>query len=158
MYTSDKPVSERSYAAVIRAYLLSAVLCALFGAVYELFSHGVWSCFMVCAFALPLLLGVIPFFLMWKHWKPFPGRAADLIHAGVAALTVGSILQGVLEIYGTSNPLTAVYWAAGGVLVSVGWLLTLKKQAGREQPPYLPAKPPQCANDALNKTPRPESD
>ena len=108
------------------AYLFSTVGCILFGAVYELFSHGVRSCFMICAFAFPLLLGAIPFFLLRKRGKSFPGRAADLIHAGVAALTAGSILQGVLEIYGTSNPLTAVYWTAGGVLVSAGWLLTLR--------------------------------
>ena len=126
MYTSDKPGSEKRYASVIMAYLFSTVGCILFGAVYELFSHGVWSCFMICAFAFPLLLGAIPFSLLRKRGKPFPGKAADLVHAGVAALTVGSILQGVLEIYGTSNPLTAVYWAAGGVLVSVGWLLTLR--------------------------------
>ncbi len=132
MYTSDKRVSERQYAAVTRAYLLSAVLCALFGAVYELFSHEVWSCFMICAFAFPLLLGAIPFFLMQKRGKPFPGRAAELVHAGVAALTVGSILQGVLEIYGTSNPLTISYWVAGGALTAIGWLLTFIKQAVRE--------------------------
>ena len=126
MYTSDKPVSERRYTAVIRAYLLSALLCALFGAVYELFSHEVWSCFMICAFAIPLLLGALPFFLLRMRGKPFPGKTAELVHAGVAALTAGSILQGVLEIYGTSNPLTAVYWTAGGVLVSAGWLLTLR--------------------------------
>ena len=126
MFISDKPVSEKRYAAVIGAYLMATVFCALFGAVYELFSHEVWSCFMICAFALPLLLGALPFFLLRKRGKPFPGKAAELVHAGVAALTVGSILQGVLEIYGTSNPLTAVYWTAGGVLVSVGWLLTLR--------------------------------
>ena len=126
MFISDKPVSEKRYAAVIGAYLMATVFCALFGAVYELFSHEVWSCFMICAFAFPLLLGAIPFSLLRKRGKPFPGKAADLVHAGVAALTVGSILQGVLEIYGTSNPLTAVYWAAGGMLVSVGWLLTLR--------------------------------
>ena len=132
MYTSDKPVSERRYTAVIRLYLLSTLLCALFGAVYELFSHEVWSCFMICAFALPLLLGAIPFFLLRMRGKPFPGKAAELVHAGVAALTVGSILQGVLEIYGTSNPLTISYWLAGGTLTATGWLLTLKKQAVRE--------------------------
>ena len=126
LFISDKPVSEKRYAAVIGAYLNATVFCAIFGAVYELFSHEVWSCFMICAFAFPLLLGAIPFFLMQKRGKPFPGRTPDLVHAGVAALTVGSILQGVLEIYGTSNPLTAVYWAAGGVLVFVGWLLTLR--------------------------------
>ena len=132
MYTSDKPVSERRYAAVIRAYLLSAVLCALFGAVYELFSHEVYSFFMIYAFAFPLLLGVIPFFLMYKHERRFPGKAADLVHAGVAALTVGSIMQGVLQIYGTSSPLTAVYWAAGVVLVSVGWPLTVRSLVSRD--------------------------
>ena len=111
---------------MIKAYLLSTVGCAIFGAVYELFSHEVWSCFMICAFAIPLLLGALPFFLLRMRGKPFPGKTAELVHAGVAALTVGSILQGVLEIYGTSNPLTAVYWTAGGVLVSAGWLLTLR--------------------------------
>ena len=132
MFTSDKAASEKEYSAVTGAYLLSALGCAIFGEVYELFSHEVWSCFMIGAFALPLLLGAVPFFLMQKRGKPFPGRAAELVHAGVAALTVGSILQGALEIYGTSNPLTAAYWVAGGTLTATGWLLTFIKQAVRD--------------------------
>ena len=132
MYTSDKPIPGKRYASVIMAYLLATVGCAIFGAVYELFSHEVWSCFMIGAFAFPLLLGAIPFFLMQKRGKPFPGRTADLVHAGVAALTVGSILQGVLEIYGTSNPLTISCWLAGGTLTAAGWLLSFIKQAVRE--------------------------
>ena len=127
MFTSDKPAPEKQYAPVIEAYLLATVCCALFGAVYELFSHEVYSYFMIYAFAFPLLLGAVPFFLIQNRGKPFPGGTADLIHAGVAALTVGSFLQGVLEIYGTGNPLTAVYWAAGGVLTFVGWLVAFKK-------------------------------
>ncbi len=132
MYTSDKPVSEKKYSAVTGAYLLSALGCAVFGEVYELFSHEVWSCFMLGAFAFPLLLGAVPFFLLRKCGKPFPGKAAELVHAGVAALTVGSILQGALEIYGTSNPLTTAYWAAGGTLTAAGWLLTCIKRAAQE--------------------------
>ena len=132
MYTSDKPISGKRYASVIKAYLLATVGCAVFGAVYELFSHQVWSRFMIYAFAFPLFLGAIPFFLLRKRGKPFPGKAAELVHAGVAALTVGSILQGVLEIYGTSNPLTIAYWAVGGALTAAGWLLTFIKQAVRE--------------------------
>ena len=132
MYTSDKPIPEKRYAYVVKAFLLATVGCAVFGAVYELFSHQVWSRFMIYAFAFPLLLGAIPFFLLRKRGKPFPGKAAELVHAGVAALTVGSILQGVLEIYGTSNPLTIAYWAVGGALTAAGWLLTFIKQAVRE--------------------------
>ncbi len=127
MSISADPRRRDRYASAVGAYLLSTVICAIFGAVYELFSHEVYSCFMICAFAFPLLLGAIPFFLMQKRGKPFPGRAAELVHAGVAALTVGSILQGVLEIYGTSNPLTTTYWAVGSGLTVVGWLLILRK-------------------------------
>ena len=132
MYTSDKPVSGKSYSPVIKAYLMATAASAIFGAVYELFSHQVYSRFMIYAFAFPLLLGAIPFFLLRKRGKPFPGKAAELVHAGVAALTVCSILQGVLEIYGTSNPLTIAYWAVGGALTAAGWLLTFIKQAVRE--------------------------
>ena len=131
MYTSDKHVSENRYSSVIGAYLFATGFCALFGAVYELFGHEVYSYFMIYAFAFPLLLGAVPFFLMQKRAIPFPGKAADLIHAGVAALTVGSIVQGVLEIYGTSNPLTVAYWLAGGTIIAVGWLSARSKRGGR---------------------------
>ena len=133
MFTSHKPPEGKRYASVTGAYLLAAVFCGFFGAVYELFSHGVYSCFMLCAFAFPLLLGSIPFFMMRRAGRPFPGKGEDLIHAGIAALTVGSLLQGVLEIYGTSNPLTALYWIAGAALTAAGWLWACKKPAGNSR-------------------------
>ena len=71
MSTWHDEKSGRRYHAVTGTYLLCMVLCALFGAVYERFSHGVWSCFMVYAFAFPLLLGLMPFFLLQKKAGPF---------------------------------------------------------------------------------------
>ena len=123
MFTSDKNGSAKSYASVLGGYLLATVFCALFGAVYERFSHEVYSYFMIYAFSFPLLLGAVPFFLLHSAGRPFPRRAAWFIHAGTAALTAGSLVQGVLAIYGTSHPLTAVYWIAGAALSAVGWLL-----------------------------------
>ena len=77
---------------------------------------------MICAFLFPLLLGALPFSLLRKRGRPLKGGiAAELIHAGIAALTVGSVIQGVLEIYGTTNPLVTVYWIAGGALTAAGW-------------------------------------
>ena len=38
--------------------LIATVGCALFGAVYERFSHGVYSYWMLYTFAFPLALGV----------------------------------------------------------------------------------------------------
>ena len=122
MFTSDKAVSVKKYASVIGGYLLATAACALFGAIYERFSHEVYSYFMIYAFSFPLMLGAIPFSLMQRAGRPYPYKAAGLIHAGAAAFTVGSIVQGVLVIYGTSNPLTAVYWIAGTVLSAGGWL------------------------------------
>ena len=133
MYMSDKKAGEDRHTAVIGAYLIAAAACALFGAVYEYFSHGVYSCFMLCAFAVPLLLGAAPFFLLWKAGKPFPGAlSADLIHAGTAALTVGSVMRGALDIYGTTSPLLAIYWAAGVTLTAAGWLSALLRSRQTE--------------------------
>ena len=131
MYTSDKRAGEDGFSSVSGAYLAAALGCALFGAVYECFSHGVCSPFMVCAFAFPLLLGALPFFLLRRAGRPFPGPlAADLIHAGVAALTIGSILRGVLDIYGTTSPLLALYWILGAALSAAGWLSSLLSGRG----------------------------
>ena len=123
MFTSDKSTVQGRRHPVTGAYLLETVCCALFGFVYELFSHGVYSYYMICAFAFPLLLGVMPFSILQKSGKLFcRGIAADLIHAGIAALTMGSIVRGALDIYGTSNPLTVWYWITGGILTAGGWL------------------------------------
>ena len=101
--------------------LIAALFCALFGAVYEAFGHGVYSYGMLYAFAFPLALGVFPLYLIDVLHAPYPGKALrNLWHAGIAALTVGSIVTGILEIYGTTNPLTAVYWILGAVFLGAG--------------------------------------
>lgn len=102
------------------AYLLATIGVALFGGVYEQFSHGVWSFWMVYAFAFPLLLGALPFSVLALRKRPLPPRhSRQLHHAGVATLTVGSVMQGVLDIYGTTNRLTVVYWVVGIALLAL---------------------------------------
>ena len=115
--------------------LFAALFCALFGAVYELFSHGVYSYGMLYAFAFPLVLGVLPMLLIMMLRAPYPNRfARSAYHAGIATLTVGSLVSGALEIYGTNNPLTLVYWIAGGALAAYGmgtYLASLFRGTGR---------------------------
>ncbi len=99
------------------------VFLALFGAIYEAFSHEVYSYFMIYAFAVPLTLGVLPYTLMLIHQK-YPGRAAlNLWNSGIAAFSVGSVFRGVLEIYGTTNALCAVYPVAGSLLLTIGLII-----------------------------------
>lgn len=108
----------------VRNYLFISMFCAFFGAIYEYFSHGVYSYFMIYAFAFPLVLGLLPATLYGLRGMMPPPISAQLWNAGVATLTVGSIFRGILDIYGTSNPLSLVYWIVGGLLLlSAGGLL-----------------------------------
>ncbi len=122
MYTSDEAMKRaavncRNYAAV-SAFML------LFGAVYEYFSHGVFSAFMVYAFLIPLLGGYLPFRLFLRFGRQgrgvrLPPRASTQLYGGgIAAFGTGSVVKGVLDIYGTTNAKTAVYPWAGAVLVT----------------------------------------
>lgn len=120
-------------------YLLAAIFLALFGAVYEYFSFGVWSYFMVYAFVPPLLLGALP--LIWlmavgKHLS-LPAPARWLWRTGVAALALGCVISGVLEIYGTASTLTKVYFLAGAFCLAActtwGRVCTGAKSTGRGQ-------------------------
>lgn len=95
-------------------YLFISLFCILFGAVYESFSHGVYSYFMLYAFVFPLVGGVLPFFGMAFSGMPMPSRVSqNLYHSGIAALTTGFLVEGALEIYGTTNRLVSVYWILG---------------------------------------------
>ena len=112
-------------------YLLISIFVALFGAVYEKFSHGVYSYSMLYAFAYPLIGGVLPYIcIAVSKSQSFPNAVPRLIcHFAVATLTVGSVVHGVIEIYGTMNYLTYIYPAVGGVLYLVGVILYIVSNA-----------------------------
>ncbi|MCD7855213.1 MAG: hypothetical protein LUG66_06325 [Clostridiales bacterium] len=119
MYTSD--IESKTILKTIFAYLVLTLFCALFGAVYEYFSHEVFSYFMLYAFGFPLIGGVLVYFLLLFFRLPLPGRLSlNLYNSGIAALTVGSIFQGILEIYGTTNRLIYVYWVIGALFLLTG--------------------------------------
>ena len=98
----------------------------MFGAVYETFSHGVFSFFMAFCFLPPLLLGASPFFAVYLSGKGMPGRLAyNLYNSGIATITVGFIFRGVVEIYGTTNKLYHIYSGVGGLFMLSGAIIWL---------------------------------
>ena len=114
MYTSDIKPSRKVPLRIARNYFIVAAVCAVIGLVYEIFSHGVWSVFMVGAFAVPLALGVLPNLIIALFRMKTPGMAAENLYAcGMATLTLGSLLTGVLQIYGTTNDPIQYYWLVG---------------------------------------------
>ena len=94
---------------------------AFFGGVYEIFGHGVYSYYMLYAFAVPLVFGVLPNLISAVRGTPRPHKVAyNLYNSGVATLTAGSVFEGVLEIYGTTNRLVYIYLIAGAALFLAG--------------------------------------
>lgn len=57
--------------------------------------------------------------------------------AAVLTLTLGSLMSGVLAIYGTSNRLILAYWLAAGGLTALA-LFSLPGSEGKENPGCLP--------------------
>lgn len=119
------------------AYCGITAFIALFGFVYEQFSHGVNSLAMWLAWIWPLIFGVgvyaIFFFIPIKL---MPGVLAESCYnLGVALLTTRSIMIGVLEIYGKTNDkmvlayliLFLIFMIIGAFLYVFGLILQGKK-------------------------------
>ena len=132
MFTSDRNDLRTAF-----RYLIISVLLAFGGAVYEMFSFGVYSYFMIYAFAVPLCMGAIPFMTKYmlglrkdetaggERYSAVRKWSGELYHSAVAALTIGSIVQGALEICGRPNHLVAVYPMAAIVLLLMSLLLMI---------------------------------
>lgn len=127
MFISDNKAQQRHIARTGYVYMLISLFCVLFGAVYERFSHEVYSGYMIYAFVFPLVGGTLPFMSMSRFGcRRLPGRLPlNLYNAGIATVTVGSIMEGVLDIYGTTNDLLGFYWYIGFGLIAAGILLYL---------------------------------
>ncbi|MGI5989068.1 MAG: hypothetical protein ACOX78_02225 [Lachnospiraceae bacterium] len=101
--------------------LFAAAFCALFAAVYESFSHQVYSLYMILAFLYPLAGAVL--YTIWigagrnKAWTPSVA-ASLMINSAIALFTVGSLFLGVLEIYGTTNHLSQIYFIAAFIFLA----------------------------------------
>ena len=110
------------------ALLGISAFVALFGQIYEIFSHGVWSSYMTGAFLYPLVAC-----LLWTLLGCFADYAAQsrslrfCADTALATLTVGSILKGVFVIYGTEVTAVEGYFYIGWALTAaVGFIFIYK--------------------------------
>ena len=122
LYTSDTEYKNRTGSADLlrsgTAYLIASALVAAAGWMYELFSHGVYSNYMIYAFMVPLVCGALPDILAATRGcrskkRSGSAREAHATHdaapcaapalrlAAVVTLTAGSFIKGILDIYGT---------------------------------------------------------
>ena len=110
------------------------VFTGVFSLIYEHFSHGVYSNWMVFAFLIPLLGVTIPCAVLLLLQPKWMGKLTSLFLAiyqsTAATLLLGSLFAGILEIYGTTNQLLHVYWIAAAVqcVLAAGSLLFRRKR------------------------------
>ena len=120
-------------------YLGITLFIALFGFVYEQFSHNVHTFYMWFAWIWPLIFGFIPYLLFYLlPIKKVPGIITESVYNfGVAMLTVRSIYMGVIIIYNTTGDtmitiytiLSIVSLTLGAALYVLGLFISEKEKA-----------------------------
>ena len=115
-------------------YLGISVFVFIFGQIYEYFSHGVYSSYMMFAFLIPFIGLFIPSLLNNLILKR---KITDNVtlpwKCGIATLTVGSIYKGVLEIYGTSGTFEQVYLIIGSLLCIIATIVLVTARVNKDQ-------------------------
>ncbi|MBN7772508.1 hypothetical protein [Clostridium aminobutyricum] len=122
---SISDIKVRSNRKTVFVYIIASIVALVVNSVYGIFSHGVSSGAMTWMFLYPLLGGAF-FYVVMGVLIPTANRINgyrkfyNLYNSGIATLTVGSFLNGILEIAGTSSPYTIFFYFAGGLLMAVG--------------------------------------
>ena len=104
-----------------KMYLIFSLFCLVFGLIYEYFSHNVYSNYMMYAFLIPLYFGSFISYVIYKFNLKTNYISNSLYNASIITFTVGSIIKGVLDIYGTTNQLI-IFYLIGGVILIIGSL------------------------------------
>lgn len=130
MILSTSVIENKREQALERAkrYIPITLFCMLFGWIYEKFSFGVYSNYMIYAFVIPLMGGMIFWLLIGTSKKKiyFNKIFINCHSASIATFTVGFIFKGVLDIYGTTSNLCNVYWIVGIIFIFIAVISYLR--------------------------------
>ena len=96
MILSTLDISEITIKRTIKVYIGITIFCLIFSIIYLSLSFGVISYFMKYLSLIPLLLGVLIYFIISKLNIKKSRISFNLYNAAVYTLTVGSMTQGIL--------------------------------------------------------------
>ncbi len=119
MYISATKSESERQTKTIMVYSAVSIFCMLFAFIYEQFSYGEHSNYMRMMFCVPFIGGIIPFltvYLLGIKYK-FSRIAYNLWNSGVAVLTCGCLIRGIIEISGRTTDYDVIYWVLGGILL-----------------------------------------
>ncbi|MGT2951505.1 hypothetical protein BU202_09915 [Streptococcus cuniculi] len=116
MSTSVTNLSAKRIKKISLTYLGVTIFLFVFSRIYESLSYGEVSFFMHYLFAVPLIGGSL--LLLTLHLFPRLSRISfNLWNSGVAVLTAGFLLKGIINLSGRSTTLDLPYWYIGGSLL-----------------------------------------
>ena len=100
-------------------YIISSIIFSL---IYELFSHGVISYYMIFMFIFPFI-GLLNIILLKRKKE----NSHIFFKTSILTFTLFFLIQGILEIYGTTNRLVIIYPIVGLSLLIISIILYLRK-------------------------------
>ncbi|HEP1794071.1 TPA: hypothetical protein VB881_000676 [Streptococcus suis] len=108
-------------------YLATTAFLFIFSRIYESLSYGEVSVFMHYMFCVTLIGGGLLLGLL--TFKPNLSRLTfNLWNSGVATITAGSLLRGIINLSGRSTTLDQPYWFVGaGFLILAVFSLFIKQ-------------------------------
>ena len=121
LFLSD---TKKIYFKTAIIYFVFSVITFIFSIVYSLFSHEVYSDYLTFAFLFPLIGGTLLylFLCMLNSFKKWP---YNFYNAGIATITVGSILRGVNEIAGADTLYYMWFYLVGIIFIVLALILLL---------------------------------
>ena len=136
MFISEK--NKKKLLVIVIAYIGITAFIALFGAVYEQYSHNVHTPYMWFAWVWVLCFGLVPHLLLYfLPVKYVPGIVSgSTYNFGVAMITTRSIYIGVTTIANTPNHqweviyliVSLLFLIGGAILYGMGFALPKDKE------------------------------
>lgn len=119
MFTSVTKSSRTSRTLI--SYLTGSIFLFIFSRIYQALSYGEVSFFMNYLFCIPLIGGILLTGLLL--FKPSLSRMAyNLWNSGIATITAGFLLRGIINLSGRSTSLEQPYWYLGAGFLALALL------------------------------------
>ncbi|MDF2592928.1 MAG: putative rane protein [Clostridia bacterium] len=119
---------SKHFRKTILTYLILSILAIVVNKVYALFGHGVSSPAMTWMFLYPLIGGALFYFLIYGFANKIIKFTLyrlffNIFNSGIATLTFGSFLKGVMDIAGSGSIYLVFYYVVGGLFIAAGLIL-----------------------------------
>ncbi|WP_105137677.1 hypothetical protein AB1F57_11715 [Streptococcus sp. ZY1909104] len=119
MFTSVTKSSRTSRTLI--SYLTGSIFLFIFSRIYQALGYGEVSFFMNYLFCIPLIGGILLTGLLL--FKPSLSRTAyNLWNSGIATITAGFLLRGIINLSGRSTSLDQPYWYIGAGFLALALL------------------------------------